>query len=352
LSAPFRYTTGGRDVPRAGRNHPEVTTMGEPAGRGSVSKKEIAVCGVDAVRCRACGACEEACPFSIPRVIVRRGAPASAEIDAGVCKGCGVCVAACPAHAVRQPGVNRSLPERRGRLLVIACARTGLFLRGGERVPAGATAMELPCAGGVSPAMILGALGRGFDGVLVMGRQQETCRLDGAEDHVRDLVVPRMEELSRRIGLGGGRVRFVEPAKGREGPIHAIEEHLAELAATPLREAYAAHLPTDSADDALAVFGWLAERGGVTVDAAQLDLLLGEWIAPLVLAEAGVGAVKGLSLVLAIDAAAKGAIDSQLAAAADGAREIAVGGLGELVQIAIAQRRGAWRTSHVRPVMP
>jgi len=312
----------------------------------------LAVCGVDAAKCWACGACEEACPFSIPRVVVRRGGSSAAVIDREACRGCGVCRAACPTGAIAQPRSAWTLPAKGRGVLAIACPRSGLGRRGFPTVPDGVTAIELPCAGGVGPAMILGALARGFDGVLVMGRHQETCRLLGAEDHARD-VASRMEALAGLVGLGEGRVRFVEPAPGREGPVSAIEDFRAGLGPTSLRETAPAGMPAETADDALAVLQWLAARGGKGVDAAQLDLLLGEWIAPVVLAQAGIAPKKELGLKLAIDAAAKRAIDERLvAAAAKGEKELAVRSLGELVQYAIAQRRGAWRASHAKPVMP
>jgi bidirectional [NiFe] hydrogenase diaphorase subunit len=312
----------------------------------------LAVCGVDAARCRACGACEEACPFSIPRVVVRRGGASAAVIDREACRGCGVCRAACPTGAIEQPRAVRALPAKGRGVLAIACPRSGLGRRGFPPVPDGVTAIEVPCAGGVGPAMILGALARGFDGVLVMGRHQETCRLVGAEDRVRDLA-SRMEELARRVGIGEGRVRFVEPAPGRDGPTGAIADFRASLAPTPLRETIPAESPAETADDALAAVGWVAARLGHAVGAAELDLLIGEWIAPLVLAEAGIGAGEDLGIKLAIDAAEKRALDARLAAAASaGAKTIAARGLAELVQLAIAQRRGSWRPSHVKPVTP
>jgi len=327
--------------------------MAKPAGRKTVSNPQnISVCGVETARCRACGACEEACPFSIPRVVLRRGAAAFAEIDGGACRGCGVCVAACPTGAIRQPGSNRALPEASEGLLVFACSRSGLFLHGKERIPKGVAALELPCAGGVSPAMILGAFARGFGGVLVMGRDQTTCRLNGAEDHVRRLV-PCMEELARRVGLGEGRVRFVDPAKGREGPILAIEEARKVLQPTALRETYSAELPLESADDALAVLDWLAARAGVDVNASMLDLLLGEWLAPVELAKIFVGAGAKHGISLSIDAATKRSLDERLAAAAkNGARTLAAKSFADFVQLTIAQRRGAWRATHSKPVAP
>jgi NADH dehydrogenase/NADH:ubiquinone oxidoreductase subunit G len=62
------------------------------------------VCAVDAGRCIACGACFEACPFEVPRVVLRRGGEQAAMIEARHCRGCGACVGACPSGAIHQQG--------------------------------------------------------------------------------------------------------------------------------------------------------------------------------------------------------------------------------------------------------
>jgi heterodisulfide reductase subunit A len=51
-----------------------------------------------------CGACEEACPFDVPRVALRRGGGQVAQIPAAQCRGCGACVGACPTGAIEQQG--------------------------------------------------------------------------------------------------------------------------------------------------------------------------------------------------------------------------------------------------------
>ena len=144
----------------------------------------LAVCGVETEKCRGCGACEEACPFRVPRVVLQKGATPVSTIDTEACRGCGVCVAACPTGAIAQPRASRELPDSSGGILVIACGRSALGKPTSPTVPDGVHVMELPCVGGVTRAMLMGALARGYDGVLVMGRHESTCKLDGSEEHV------------------------------------------------------------------------------------------------------------------------------------------------------------------------
>jgi len=353
---------------------------------------KLAICGVDETRCRGCGACEEACPFSIPRVVLRRDGPSVATIDRETCRGCGVCLAACPTGAIEQPHAARALPEPSRGLLVIACPRSGFGHRGFGHVPEGVTVMELPCSGGVGQPLLLGALVRGFDGVLVLGRHEPTCRLGGAEQHAKDVVM-RTEALARLAGLGAGRLAFVEPAPGPDGPRAAVLDFARALSSTPLKTCYPTDLPVERIDDVLAVLEWLgthwASRARPEI-ADTLDLLLGEWLGPHGLAAieaealnalerhgskavvaldashaAGVAAARaaGLpyvdvgpspshSLAMNIDAAQRQQLERRLARATDlGATVIVAVDLAELVQLAVAQRHGAWRASHVRPVL-
>jgi ferredoxin len=231
---------------------------------------ELATCVVNKRLCRGCGACEEACPFSVPRVVVHRAGAATAFIDVAACRGCGVCIAACPTGAIGSPRANRELPvlpATDGRkLLAVACGRANLGGPGSPPLPAGVNALELPCAGGASPAMILGALASGYDGVVVLGRHQASCRLDGAEDHARE-VLDRAEQLARLCGLGRGRATFVEPPPGPDGAAQAIEALLAGLEPTPLAEPIPRDQLTDTYDGALAALAWISSRPELTPSA-------------------------------------------------------------------------------------
>ncbi len=253
-------------------------------GRGKLAIWErefsLAVCAVNKDRCVACGVCEEACPFSVPRVVIRRDGTAAAAIDLDACRGCGVCLAACPCGAIEQPRARRDIPVSVGssevaRALVIACPRSALKKSAMKQL--GVDLVELPCAGGVSPAMLIGALARGYDGVLMLGRHEETCRLAGAEESART-VVSRVEELVRLVGLGSGRVVFAEPEPGREGPMLAIQSFRDQLQSTPLVERLPANIPAKVPGDAANIMSWLVERQELETDpdSARLRSALSE----------------------------------------------------------------------------
>ncbi len=224
---------------------------------------ELSLCEVVADSCRACGACEAACPWSIPRVVLRKGAAAAAWIDPEICKACGVCLAACPADSIRQPRDLRRLPRPEGkaggRLLVIACARSKLSSPLTPELPEGARVLELSCSGAASHAMLLAALAQGFDGVLVLGRHEASCRLDGAESQVKR-VVQQVDELAGLVGLGAGRVAFRDPAAGSRGPAEEVHRFAKELSRSPLESALAEDAWDDSLDGALETLRWLSGR--------------------------------------------------------------------------------------------
>lgn len=222
---------------------------------------ETPICVVDESRCVGCGACEEACPFSVARVALALGPGGGriARIPAASCRGCGACLGACPGGAITQPGGERCARlAPSARLAVYACGRAGLAREARE----GIDAHELFCAGRVSVPLLLAELAAGRDGVLVLGRHEESCRLRGAEDPARERVA-RAAELAELCGLGDGRVRFVEPDPTLAGPPRAAAELAAALAARPLAPPRAA-VPRpvrEDLDETLALLPALAARG-------------------------------------------------------------------------------------------
>lgn len=227
----------------------------------------IAACAVIVGRCVGCGACEEACPFDVPRVTLQRDGLRTARIPPAPCRGCGACVGACPNGAIMQQGDPLPMPGQgpaeqsaAGRATVVACSRSAL---GDGAAPRGVDVVELACAGRVTVNQILRRLALGADGVLVLGRHEQTCRLEGGEEPARERVT-RAAALLELVGLGGARVRFASPGAGADGPRREVERFVGALKSLgPNPAASEASLPPWTGEDlqgGLTLVRWLAAR--------------------------------------------------------------------------------------------
>jgi len=189
-------------------------------------------CTVWPKRCVGCGACEDACPFDVARVSIFAGGARVARIPAEHCRGCGACVGACPTGAILQPQLSIDEPgtgpdqEADHRTLVIACSRANLSSC--QDLQEKVRLMELPCIGRVTVPLLLRALASGARGVLVLGRHQQTCRMNGAEDPARECC-RRAAALARMIGLGPQSVRFVEADPGPRGGLDTVARTLESM---------------------------------------------------------------------------------------------------------------------------
>ncbi len=142
---------------------------------------------------------------------------------------------------------------------VFACTRCGLSSR---PLPDGVRLVELPCTGRVSVPLLLGTIARNADGVLVLGRHQQTCRLNGAEEPARERA-GRASDVLRYAGFGD-RVRFANPEPGLRGPVAAVESFAREIAALGPRPV-SAKLPseavgTEGIDTSIELCRWLASH--------------------------------------------------------------------------------------------
>ena len=228
---------------------------------------DTALAKVDRTRCIGCGSCEEACPFSVVRIALHADGRRVATIPAEHCRGCGACVGACPSGAIDQE-VHDAATLRAGfpagKTAVFACGRADLGRRElGEKVHL----TEFPCTGRISTSLLLAGVAGGSDGALVLGRHQESCRLNGAEDPARDRV-ERTRRALALVGLDAERVRFEAPDPGPEGPFRAVTEFTATLdalGAPALRETAPPELFTgEGLDTDLALLGWISTQAGIT----------------------------------------------------------------------------------------
>lgn len=185
---------------------------------------DTAMAVVDPERCMGCGACEEACPFNVARVVMKAGGRRVATIPREHCRGCGACVGACPSGAIDQEayeGQRLLAALGASRVSVLSCPRADL---GRAALPDEVGLVDVPCTGRISTTLLLGGLAGGAHGVLVMGRHQESCRLNGAEDPAADRV-RRTREALTMVGLDADRARFVVPEPGARGPGKAVAEY-------------------------------------------------------------------------------------------------------------------------------
>ncbi|MFO7707699.1 MAG: hydrogenase iron-sulfur subunit [Desulfobacterales bacterium] len=164
-------------------------------------------------RCIRCLTCLRVCPHHAVTLETR---PA---VLPAACERCGICAAECPRGAIRIPGLEADdLPAEitpdastaAPRLVAFCCSRSAaLAARSAEALDRdGLTVVEVPCAGGISPQMLLGPFGRGAEGVLVM-----TCHADNCHSREgRGFAHRRSEQTAAFLGLsgiGGHRIKVV-----------------------------------------------------------------------------------------------------------------------------------------------
>lgn len=190
---------------------------------------------VDEQVCSGCAVCTRACPYgAISRVTRLRDGDERmmAEVDKMLCLHCGICVAACPSGAM-------SLEVFSDRELVSRLGEGGWlngqgYLAGCSEVPRIAIfvcqwsihsdtewaqlrtlesdhlrLVNLPCSGRVDPEMILLALTRGADGVLVVGCKEGECHYQRGTYLGRGKVA-LLEQVLAQMNISRVRVGFAE----------------------------------------------------------------------------------------------------------------------------------------------
>ena len=164
---------------------------------------------------------------------------------------------------------------------VFACTRCDLS---GRKLPEGVSLLEVPCTGRVSIPLLLATMARGADGVIVLGRHQQTCRLNGAEDPARDRTA-RAADVLRYAGYGE-RIRFANPEPGLRGPVAAVEKFASEIASLgPKPNSMTvpqAVIAAEGLDTSLDLARWMATHETATAD-------IGSWIRESGLPEAKEG---------------------------------------------------------------
>jgi coenzyme F420-reducing hydrogenase delta subunit len=129
------------------------------------------------------------------------------------CERCGICAAECPRGAIHIPGLEphellaEITPAASGadgdapRLIAFCCSRSAaLAAKSAEAFDRnGLTVVEVPCAGSLSPQMLLEPFGRGAEGVLVMTCHEDNCH----SREGRGFAHRRSEQTAAFLGLSG-----------------------------------------------------------------------------------------------------------------------------------------------------
>ena len=182
-------------------------------GKDSLEEGDVTV-RIDNMKCGLCGLCVEACPSNaITRVVD------TFKVDSFKCSGCAACVVACPTGAITAGGLQDEIHaaiialaqgKKKPRVLVMCCESCGYpaidnaGVRGLQYDP-GIVVLGVPCAGSVDAEYVLSALRSGFDGVVIVGCHEDSCRyfngIRAASLRIETLSEIYQEEMKGRVRL-------------------------------------------------------------------------------------------------------------------------------------------------------
>jgi len=184
--------------------------------------------------CSGCAVCTRACPYEAMDCVARNvnGAErAIAQVNRNLCMACGVCVAACPSGAIGLEEFSDSeILARAGaggwldkpgyvagggeepRILAFVCQwslRSDDEWQRLEHLGEHVRVVNLPCSGRVDSDVILMALSKGVDGVLVAGCREGECHYQRGTYQGR-AKVRLLDQVLDQMGIYQSRVQFVE----------------------------------------------------------------------------------------------------------------------------------------------
>lgn len=197
-----------------------------PLGFDALPSVDSRTCAAEA----GCRSCLNACPH----VALSLDESVRVSLDATSCTACGRCVTACPTRATTMLGYDLAGVEAEvevlqrhapGTPVVFACRRRPSF--------PGWAAVEVPCAGAVTPGMVFGTFALGAIGVAV-AHCGESCR-SGEGETPRETVVAVSSVWDSDPSVEPPFIRFV--AAGQLPP----EPNGTPVASVPLEGGWATH---------------------------------------------------------------------------------------------------------------
>ena len=171
--------------------------------------------------CRACGRCEEVCPFQAISIVGGNGQMATAKVEPSLCRGCNLCIGVCPTGAATPTSLSpewwgsrlgdafhlrQSTAVEKDPFVVLACQRRAgavesALLRHGAHVEV----IRFRCVGQLDAGMLLDLQRLGARAVLVAGCATERCRFDRGAG----LAAEQVDRAKTLVGLLGGDPGFV-----------------------------------------------------------------------------------------------------------------------------------------------
>jgi coenzyme F420-reducing hydrogenase delta subunit len=158
-----------------------------------IIKKDSLKAVYDTEKCVGCGKCVFVCPY---KAIVWKDM-STPEIKAEYCVGCGACALVCPHQAIELRGYEfepvseiikncsrktaKAKSQGKPAILLFVCQWSEFSAL--DDVQKGCltddiTIIELPCAKGFDPVLVLEAFSLGFDGVMAVVCPEELCKLE------------------------------------------------------------------------------------------------------------------------------------------------------------------------------
>jgi heterodisulfide reductase subunit A len=163
--------------------------------------------------CGLCGICIKSCPFNAISIESEK-----INIDKFKCKGCGTCVSICPTGAIEM-NIDTSQKifktievfakyDKKPKIIAFCCQSCGYAAADNAGLKKiiyspNTFIVRVPCTGRVDSNFILKALSEGFDGVMIIGCNQDSCRyIDGIQKIQRRVKLLKMvlgPKLGNRI---------------------------------------------------------------------------------------------------------------------------------------------------------
>lgn len=166
-------------------------------------------------KCVGCDKCVFICPYDA----ILAQPLATPTIDLETCKGCGACALVCPHLAIELRGfefepssqslqtikseIDTKVGSSDQKVLAFCCQwseYSALDQISESKVNDNVSLVEVPCANGIDPVLVIDALQLGFDGVMVFICAAEDCKLkEGRQSAEANFVA--LEKILKKLNL-------------------------------------------------------------------------------------------------------------------------------------------------------